>query len=208
MIWFIDFDACLCDNQDAFVERCAIWLDNNHIAHTAPDVNVFHFGKMFGVDNYLHEDCYESKEFAGYYIQPPKEGAIEFLSSIDKKQDMIAILTSRRPDLRIPVTEEIREFLGDTLVGRHTIALSVLTKLWLERYVIPFDNIIYREDKVSFMKEFPTGIAIEDNPIVINGYIDNGIKFIRMNYPHNEGCEGLVADTWFDIDKMHRLNII
>lgn len=208
MIWLVDIDGCLCDNREAFITRCSTWLDNNMIVHSEPKRDEYDFGKVFGVDDSLAIPCFESEEFAGYYIEEPAVGAVEFLQSIDTNEDMIVILTGRNPDDRVPITEELHNFLGSRYDSRHTISVGVLTKLWLAKHKVPHHNTIYRKDKVSFVKEFESVITIEDDPKIIEGYFDNNIKCVAMRAEYNDGLTGLFADNWSDIARMHRVGII
>ena len=209
MIWFIDIDGCLSDNHEDYLARCSKWLDNNMITHTEARRDCYDFGKAFGVDPKLAEVCYESEEFADYYIVEPAAGAVEFLQELHKDKDAtIVILTAREPDSRIPITERIHEFLGPEFDSRNTIAVKVITKLWLEKHDIPFDNIIHRKDKVAIVSDCQNAVAIEDSPKTLEEYKEAGCKCIAIRADYNDGLDVLYADTWFDIDKMHRVNVI
>ena len=209
MIWFIDIDGCLCDNRDEFIKRCSAWLDNNMILHSSPVTSEYLFSTTFNVDKELAVPCFESEEFAGYYITEPADGAVEFLQSIDKSKDMIVMLTGRNPDDRIPITEELHAFLGCNYDNRKTISIGAITKRWLDRYEVPYDNIIFRQNKVEFIEEFRySAIAIEDDPRILEGYITNNIPCIAMRADYNEGIANLEADSWFDIHRMVQAGLL
>ena len=199
MIWFIDIDGCLCDNHSEYIRRSCLWLDNNMIEHSKPNIDVYDFGKAFSVDGKLGDVCFESEEFAGYYIIPPNGDAVEFLKHRSESGDVVAILTSRIPDLRIPITTEVRDFLGKLLPGRKTVSLQVLTKIWLDTFKVPYDNIIHRADKAEFMKDFPTGVAVEDSPYTLAGYACEGVRCIAMSASYNLGLNVPYVKSWKDM---------
>lgn len=199
MIWFIDIDGCLSDNHSEYIRRSCLWLDNNMIEHSEPNINVYDFGEAFNVDGKLSDVCFESEEFAGYYITPPNEDAVEFLKHCNKSGDTIAILTSRIPDLRVPITDEVRDFLGKLLPGRNTVSLQVLTKIWLDKFEVPYDNIIHRADKAEFMKDFPTGVAVEDSPHTLSDYAREGVRCVAMSASYNSRLNVPYVKSWKDM---------
>lgn len=209
MIWFIDIDGCLCDNRESFIRRCSTWLTNNMIEHKDPVMSEYYFGDIFGVDKMLHIPCFESEEFAGYYIEDPMDGAVEFLQEVKDRGDMVVILTAREADSRIPITEELHAFLGKNYESRKSIAIGVITQIWLQRHNIPYDNVIYRKDKVALCKEHAyCAIAIDDDPKILEGYINNNINCVSMRTEYNDGKADLEADTWFDIHRMLNAGIL
>lgn len=199
MIWFIDIDGCLCDNHSEYIRRSCLWLDNNMIEHSEPNVDVYDFGRVFNVDGKLGDVCYESEEFAGFYVIPPNDDSVKFLKHCSESGDVVVILTSRVPDLRIPITGEVRDFLGKLLPGRKTVSLQVLTKIWLDKFDVPYANIIHRADKVEFMKDSPTGIAVEDSPHTLAGYACEGVRCIAMSAPYNLGLNVPYVKSWKDM---------
>lgn len=201
MIWFIDIDGCLCDNKQSFEKRCLSWLDNRNILHGEPKADAYNFGERFDVEDSLAEACYESGEFAGYFIEPPAEGAIEFIQLVRSAGDTVVILTSRDKDRRIPVTEELVNFLGSDYETRSTISLEVLTTTWLIKNDIAVDNILFRKNKAAVVKEFGSSgsVAIDDDPFILEAYANNGLTAIAMTAEYNKGRDWNYVDNWMEL---------
>lgn len=85
------------------------------------------------------------------------------------------------------------EFLGQPKLQRLTVE-------WLAENKIPYDELVFRQDKVAFCKEQGIRIAVEDSPTLLTEYRKEGIRTVGLLWYYNKYMQDIrLMQTWADL---------
>lgn len=141
--------------------------------------NTYNLAEAFGLND-EELNLFLEKELQNIYSQvPPAQGAKETLSELKDKGFKIILITARHSE--------------------H----NDVTKNWLKKYNIPYDNLYHEHDKAPLVEKLNLKLFIEDNKNNALSISAKNIPVILVNKYHNRDLKenDLIyrANNWQDI---------
>jgi deoxypyrimidine-specific 5' nucleotidase type C protein (NT5C) len=67
--------------------------------------------------------------------------------------------------------------------------LEKVTRDWLDYHLIPYDRLVFREDKAQYCRDEGAKYLIDDAPHHAEECLDYGIGVFLFDYPYNRHIE-------------------
>ena len=197
MNFLLDVDGCIVDNGKCFKEYVQSYLKKYNMPHEIVNPNGYYASDIFGVKVDINHVAVDDS-FVDFYIAEPMRNACEVIKELKNMGHTIIILTSRKPELEIPVTQKMRDMFNIPHDDRFTNSAE-LTVLYLKYYDIPFDKVVFREDKDLYAAGIANAIAVDDMSYNLQAYLNMDIRCVAFDAPHNINCNTERITDWKEL---------
>lgn len=171
----IDIDNTILDGTTTHLKYCNLVTGKNIKKEEIEQFHIYHYYNWTMQD---FEKVYEQYGSHMHEESLPLPHAIETIKEL-KKNNRITFMTARPEKYRL------------------------VTENWLNKYNIPFDQLIMTEGKLNrFIKE-GGDILIDDSPHYAEQFSINKLPMIIMDYPYNRSMFGetiIRVSSWKEID--------
>lgn len=181
----IDIDGVLTEEHSFILDYGAKWFDNKNIPYTVHN-NIYDSEKVFDVTKEEWKEFW--KEHIFYYSKniPVRPFASEIINKLKNENIEIFIITAR---------------YYTTYENEHTEEMQRIVKQWLDKNNIPYNNIIFSEEKAKICKKYGINLMIEDKPENILS-ISSEIPVICYDHLYNKNLNNkniIRCYSWYDI---------
>lgn len=181
----IDIDGVLTDEHSFIIDFASKYLNERNIPYTVHK-DIYDSEKVFDVSKEVWREFW--KEHIFYYSKnvQARPFASEVINKLKKENIEIFIITAR---------------YYTTYENEHTEEMQKIVKEWLNNNNIPYDKIIFSEEKVDICKKYEIDLMIEDKPENILS-ISNEIPVICYDHLYNAKLNNkniIRCYSWYDI---------
>ncbi|WP_433617098.1 5' nucleotidase, NT5C type [Paenibacillus cellulositrophicus] len=153
----VDLDNTLLDATTAHLQY---YNKASGLTLTHEDVNDFYLYKMYGWDKAESNVIYYEHGYDIHWNSSPYPQAIQTLASLSKHHN-ISIITARPTQFRD------------------------VTVKWLEHYSVPYNNIVFIEDKLKECMKLQVEVMIDDGPHYAEEFAQKSMPVILYEQPYN-----------------------
>lgn len=103
----------------------------------------------------------------------------------------------------IETIQELKNIHRITFMTARPEKYRQITEEWLEKYKVPYDQLIMTEGKLNRFIEERGDVLIDDSPHYAQQFEDRQLPMIIMDYPYNSTISGHFlrrVSTWKDIE--------
>lgn len=181
----IDIDGVLTDEHSFVLDYGTKFFYNNKIPY-AIHRNIYDDAKIFDVTEEQYEEFWDECIFNYSEKISIRPFASEIINKFKEENNEIYIITSCS---------------FTTYENEYKEKMQNIVKQWLYKNNVPYDEIIFSDNKVDICKENNIDVMIEDKPENIVS-ISKEIKVICYDNPYNEDlCSHNIIRcySWYDI---------